>query len=276
MNYFKMKGKEGSLSFARGMRNALHKWYDARSASELLEIIFATHSVHGIGHDFIVRKLHLKLEDNDKNDVVKAAFMTHDDLEKAAKTSSTMNKILIYKNLKRCDEITEILAILKRKEFNYKIHHLPTNAVKSVEVIELILPNMTLTEILDNLENFCNRKLLKVQEPLNRKICNALQCSSKTINEAKLNCFYVYQVMKMLEHKMTIIEGSVHKSENGAVSVAASENKPKEKSATRKFSNPFIFKKLQNILSQTLNEQPKTGCRFYVTVNFRKFSKRRK
>ena len=31
---------------------------------------------------------------------------------------------------------------------------------------------------------------------------------------------------------------------------------------------------MQNLFTQTLNEQPKTGCRFYVTVNFRKFSKR--
>lgn len=263
------------VSFPRSMRTFLEKWYDSRSPSELLELVFATDKLDGVGHALIVRKLHLSLENPDKNEIIKAAGMKYAEIKAAAETSTTMKKILKYKDLKRCTKAHEVLSILKRKDFTYKLGHLPKNALKSPEVIEQILPNLSLGELLANLVAFCNHKMLRVQD-VSKKICNALQCSKKVVAEAKLSPLYVFGILKTIEKKLTIPEASA-KSENGAAAstaapTAGSDNKAKEK----KMSNPLIIKRLQEIFNQTFAGQPKTGCRFYVTVDFRKFSKNRK
>lgn len=258
-NYKKWGSKK--LTFGRGMREAVKKFYDNKSPSELLEIVFATSNVDKIRHVDVLHLTHSQMENEDKNEIIKASRMSYDKIKAAAETSTTMKKILKYKDLKRCRESHEIVSILKRKDFVYKLDHLPTNALKSAEVVELILPNMSLTELLGNLEKLCTNQMLRNQSPVARKICNALQCSNKVISEAKLNPLYVFQILRTLEKKMLL----------ETTDDAADKTKEKEK----KFSNPFIIKKLQHIFNQTINDQPKTGCRYYVTVDFRKFSKRR-
>lgn len=260
MNYF----RHVKLSFPRSMRTCLEKWYDSKSASELLEILFASSKVREVSHADILRLLHLRLESDDKKEIIKATYLKYADIKAAAETSMTMKRILKYKDLKRAQEFHEILSILKRKDFVYKPNHLPTKWTKSAEVVELILPNLTLFELLDHLPTLCTNKMLRPQESVSRKICNALQCSNKTIADAKLNPVYVFNIIRTLEKKMT--------TESTATSAAAANEKIKDK----KISNPFVIKKLQNIFQQSFNNQPKTGCRFYITVDFRKFSDRRK
>lgn len=262
MNYF----RQDKLSFPRSMRTCLEKWYDSKSASELLEILFAASNIRKVSHADILRLLHLRLESDDKKEIIKATYMKYADIKAAAETSMTMKRILKYKDLKRAQEFHEILSILKRKDFVYKPNHLPTKWTKSAEVVELILPNMTLFELLDHLPMLCANKMLRPQESVSRKICNALQCSNKTIADAKLNPVYVLNIIRTLEKKM--------KNESTATSAAAANEKIKDKD--KKISNPFVIKKLQNIFQQSFNNQPKTGCRFYITVDFRKFSDRRK
>lgn len=273
MNYFHAFSGKAKLSLARGMRTCLEQWYLAKSATELLEIIFATEKVKLFSHGYIVRKLHLHSDDADKNEVAQAAFMSNDQIKAGAVNSTTLKKILKYKDLKRCTEVHQVVSVLKRKDFNYKLQHIPTNAVKSAEVMELILPNMTLSKILDSLEMFCNRNFLNVQDSVSKKICNALQVTNKVVKEAKLNPFHVFGIMRILERQMTMLECSELKNENTGKSV---DEKNKEKAVVKKFTNPLVIKKLQNIFYQTLSEQTKTGCRYYVTLCFRKFSRNRK
>lgn len=263
LNFYQTNSGAAKLSFPRGLRTCLKNWYDSKSPSELLELLFASKRVQEIGHALVVRQLHPKLENDDKNEIFRAAFMTYDEVKKAAETSSTMKKILKYKDLKRCKEVHQAISILKRKDYVYNMNHLPTNATHSSEAIELILPNMSINSILDNLVDFCNRRMLKTQEPLSRKICNALQNSRVALNPLK-----VFEIKKIVEKKLAINECPIHKT--GAEAAANAVDPAK------KYSNPFIINKLHGLFTQSFSGQPKTGCRFYVTVDFRKFSNRRK
>lgn len=249
-----------NIVFSSGLRNCVTKWYDNRSPTELLEMIFASEKFQNLGHADIVKRLHPKSENPDKNEVFAAAFKNYNEIKQGAATSTTLKKILRYKDLKRCTDIGSVVAILKLKEFNFKLQHLPTFATKSPEVIELILPNLTLAELVENLPTFADKKLLK--DTLSKKICNALQGSAKTINEAKFNPVLVFEVIK----KLSGYEAPMIKKEEFSGE--------KEK----KVSNLPIVQKLRNIFNQSLNEQTniKTGCRFFVTVNFRQFSKRQR
>jgi hypothetical protein len=151
--------------------------------------------------------------------------------------------------------------------------HIPPNALKSSEVIELILPNLSLNDILNHLLAFCSNKMLKINEPISRKICNALQVSNKSINEAKLNPLFVFNILKTLENRLKVVEAKVENDDTTPGSNQKSKEAPDTKT---KVSNPFIIAKVQHIFYQTLNNQPKTGIRYFVTFSMRKFCRRRK
>lgn len=247
------------LSFSAGIRNCLSKWYEKKSPDELIEIIFGLGKFEKLSHGEIVRKLHPKSENAEKQEVFAAAYKDYNQISEAAKTSTTLKKILVLKDLKRCQNVAEVVEILKKNEVNFKLHHIPTFAVKTPEAIELILPNLTISELISSLPVFAERKLLK--DSTAKKISSSLQCSAKIINEAKLNPVKIFEVIR----KLSGPEIPVVKKEETV------ETEKKEK----RVMYPQIVQKLRNIFNQSLSEQPKTGCRFFITLDVRKFSKRR-
>lgn len=272
--FFYSQRKNGKLSFARGMRVALGRWYEQKSANELVELFHTNRKIKKIGHKNLLHMAHVKFkDDHEKNKVVQSIYKA---VELNGESSVIEKKIHSYRRLKSANNVEEVVEILKAKEFAYKLEHIPTCALKSIEVIDLILPSMSLREVLENMLIFCSHRMLKVQEPVSKKICNVLQAPNKVINEMKLHPIYIFQLIKELEKRLTIyhdLNATAHKNENGNAAtenLAAANDKAKTE---RKFSNPYIIKKMHHLFAQTLNEQPKTGCRFYVTVNFRKFSK---
>lgn len=242
------------LTLTSGMQRCLVKWYDSKSPSEYLEILFASDRNADLRHDDIIKMIHPKFENPDKNEITKAVFMDYEEIKKAARSSGTMKKILTYKDLKRCNNDMEVESILKRRNFTCKLDNLPTFAMSFYELSELMLPHLSLSEVVDRMIFFRSKRFLRVEHPLSRKICNALQCTNKVVKEAKLNPIKVFGIIQSLEIKKTY----------GCPGDELED------------ANPFIQKKLKSILNITMSEQPKTGCRYYVTMDFRKFSDRRK
>ena len=243
------------LSFSAGLRNCLSKWYDQRSPTELLELIFASPKYDHVRHIDIIKLIRPQLENPDKKDIIKAAFMSYKEIQDGAKKSTTLKKILKYRDLKKCQKAHEVVSILKRKDFVYKINHLPTFALKHAEIVELILPNLSLEEILGCLRYFYVKGLLKSDNSVSRKICNALKFNKKTIQEMNLTALHVFGIMKTLEFYL----------------------EPRKKSGlVTPETNTFINAKLMSIINALFNERAKTGCRYYVTFDLRKFSKNRK
>lgn len=213
---------------------------------------------------------HINLKDADKNKILQSIYKN---VELNSGSSALEKKIFKHRQLKSANSTQDVIDVLKAKEFNYKFSYVPSFALKSPEVIDLILPLMTFQEILDNLLIFCTHKLLKVQEPISKKICNALQVPNKVIAESKLHPLHVFLIIKELEKRLTIQQDHSHSNENGnATHEPSAEEKAKME---RKVSNPYVMKKLQHVFTQTINEQPKTGCRYFITVNFRDFRKRK-
>lgn len=255
--YF-LKYYQAKLSFSAGFRKCLTEWYDKRSPSELLELVFATPKNEHARHIDIIKLLHPNLENSDKVEIVKAAFMSYEEIQKGAKQSTTLRKILKYQDLKACQAVHEVVSILKRKDFIYKLNHLPTFALKHAEIVELILPNLSLKEVLGCLTSFWNNNLLQSDNPISRKICNALKCNNKILKESKVNPLYVFGVLKTLEYYI--------KGQRRLTAKEVSGPPP----------NTFINAKLMSIVNMSFNERAATGCRYYVTIDLRKFSKARK
>lgn len=257
--------KNGKINLGRGMRNVLQRWYDSKSVDDLVEIIHASKKQK---HKSIIHMAHVKFKDDEKNKILQLANKS---FAITSESTTLEKKIYKYRQLKSTINIEDVVDILKAKEFDYKFCHIPTFALKSTEVVDLILPHMSFREVLDNLLNFCSHKMLKVQDPISKKICNALQVPNKIIADAKVHPIHVFLIIKELEKRLTIQHE--HKNENGNASHDLTDEE-KEK-LERKISNPYVMKRLQHIFTQTINEQPKTGCRYFITVNFRNFRKKR-
>lgn len=263
--------KDGKINLGRGMRNVLLRWYDARSADDLLEILSTSKKHKKIGHKNLMHMAHIKFKDADKNKVLQSIYKN---VELTPESTALEKKILKYKQLKSAASAEAVIDVLKAKEFTYKFAHVPSFALKSADVVDLILPHMTFREVMESLVLFCSHKMLKVQEPVSKKICNALQVPNKVIADAKFHPLNVLLIIKELEKRLTVQQDHSHKNENGN----ASHEQPAAEGNVKiehKVSNPFVIKKLQHIFTQTINEQPKTGCRYFITVNFRNFRKRR-
>lgn len=258
---FFLKHLYSKLSFSASMKKCLTKWYDQRSPSELLEIIFASpKSEHG-RHIDVIRLLHPKFDNEDKNEIVKASFMSYKEIQEGAKQSTTLKKILKYKDLKKCQKPHEVVSILKRKDFVYKLNHLPSFALKHAEIVELILPNLSLADLIGSLTALWDSNLLQPEIPISRKICNSLKASNKIVKESKLNALYVFEVLKTLERY------NKHPRKNVKDCCIKASGPP---------PNTFVNAKLMSIINLLLGERGKTGCRYYVTLDLRKFSKTRK
>lgn len=260
--------KNGKINLGRGMRNVLLRWYDSKSVDDLVEILHASKKYKKISHKSLTHMAHVKFKDADKNKILNSIFKS---VEITPESTPIEKKIAKYKQLKSTTNIQDVIDILKAKEFDYKFKHVPTFALKSIEVVDLILPHMSFLEILDNLLNFCSHKMLKVQEPISKKICNALLVPNKIIADAKVHPIRVLLIIKELEKRLTIQQE--HKNENGNASHELTEEEKAK--LERKISNPYVMKRLQQIFNQTISEQPKTGCRYFVTVNFRNFRKKK-
>lgn len=103
MNYYKQLGND-KLSLARGIRSCLERWYNSKTAPELLEIVFAGRKVKELRHDYLLRKLHLKVEDRDKKEIIRAAYLSSNEIKAAVTKSSIIKKISKFQDLRKCTE----------------------------------------------------------------------------------------------------------------------------------------------------------------------------
>jgi len=268
------------LSFPRGMRTMMAKWYLGRTHDELFKL-YSTHKFDKIGHHEIMRQLHLKLHDDDnRQKIIEGLFKDVRQLEVAAATHPLFKKALTIKQLKRSQISDEVIAILRANEGVFRLEDLPTHALKLSEAIEFILPSMSLRSLVDNLVTLANNKHLKVTGALSRPICDALQVPNAEIKAANLDPIYMLDLIRILERKLRV--ASDHQPENGngngngeaAEETNGTHDDTKKKMKKYRVSNPYIIKKLEHIFTHTLSYQPRFGCNFFITLSFRKFSKR--
>lgn len=291
----KRKKIGGSLAFGRGMRTCLKRWYDSFSHEDLIEFMFVSPAVNGIKHTDILKQIHLycdkkkkKPEDEQTSKKVnswpKVEKPTPDALKKLIVESASwwnpkkfkdqenenkniwvtghkMRKIVFYRRIKQTTDAQIISNIVNkgRQEFNFKLEHLPHVGFKS-ESLSKIIDGMPITKTIDALATLNTKKdvSLRLNFPILKAIKKNLSKTNTAIKEAHLNPLHVFDERRKFEAKFNKKYGRCEVVED------------------YKTAHGAMLDKLLEVVNKSLSDQPKTGCRYYVTLDLRKFSKRRK
>lgn len=271
LSYFsKLLNKKMLLN--HGMKRVLAKWYFSKSASELVDLLIVNKQLYGLSHKTIFKNFRVKIKDPEKDAIIKTLFQTNKEVIESPETTEAFTKLCVHKLLKQCTSTEDVIKILKRKEYIYRMEHIPSFAVKSPEIMELIIPNLTIKTILNNMINFHSYNFLKVSENVSRLICVQLG-KTQLVTEEKLNPIRVFFIMRALEEVSRLVYSTCAEKEDSDKEEVIDFTPPCDKVT---FSNPYVLKRLYSIFIQTMKEQPKTGVRYFITLDFRRFSHRRK
>lgn len=134
--------------------------------------------------------------------------------------------------------------------------HLPTALYSTPEVWEKVLPQLSYKELLYCFGILEDLNLLDVKNPLAKKVGFALG-NPKTLKEAKLHPFDIYNLLKLYEN-------------NERYNDSAKESFRKAKIAKLKISpNKEILKRLKTAFDQSFDYYPSVGQRIIITIDNR-------
>lgn len=278
------------------MRRALSKWYLSKTAVELAEMLAKCKSAHKIYHKSVLTNIHISSPDPSQREILNIMFMNGKQIVEKPEPSVAYKTYYDYLTLKRA-EPDKVLEILNKKEHNYQLEHLPSKSIKDPVVWTTILPNLTTKIVLDLLLRLDGYKMLKSCRPFSRykyiyfdkaitflisfrKLCEFLG-DFQNIGSDKLNPFEIFFLTKSYENRSRYSEVLAEEKKDATCSsddCVNSTPKKNEKTLPRKeqLSNPFLVKKLYELLNYSFGQQDRAGVKFYVTIDFRRFSKSRK
>lgn len=189
--------KDDNNGFGGGMRKFLKKWYLSKSPNELVDMFVAQKSLLNTSHRSILAYARFKIEDPEKNKIFNYLFAHGNKIVADEDSTAAYKKLCHYHQLKRAQTDDEVIEILKKKEFEYKVEHLPSHALVSIPVWEVMLPTMNVKNILDSLPKFQGHKMLK-NEAFSKKVANVL--GNYKFKE-KLNPFFVFFALRDYEYR---------------------------------------------------------------------------
>lgn len=287
----KKRNVGGRLSFGRGMKTCLKRWYDSLTSDELIDVIHATPAVNGINHVDILHLLHLYGEKKKKTEgekcseekeakrskvsspkpppdalkkmIVESTYWNQKDLDEKEKQYKNewifghkMRKVIVYRRAKQQNSVEDLCNILNKasQEMKFKKNHLPPKSLKSDPLLKIV-DGMPLNEILDVVASINHRKMHMNPQLMNliRKNFNKTNTALKA---AKMNPFELLELKRFLETRYFF--------------------KGREYSPEFKETLDKLLLKFKEVMEKILVYQPRIGCRYYVTLDVRNFSKRSK
>ncbi len=257
-----------NIGFGHGSKRFIKKWYESKNANELVDLLAAHRSLYGTGHRTIVKLAKIKLEDPEKQEILQTLFDKNKNLVPKEDSSVAYKRLCTYQSLKRATTPEEVIEILKKKELEYKLEHLPAFALNHVKVWEILVPNLSVKTILENLVKMQAHRMFRI-ESFSKKVAFAF---GNYKSKEKLNPIFVFYALRDYETKCFIQELGKKKGEENTCENGECSTKHQEKKEIKDL-NPFVVKKIYSVLNITFGHNPRAGVRYHITIDFRKFSK---
>lgn len=185
--------------FSRGTRSAIKKWYETKSALELAELLGKNRSHHKWEHADVMKLAHVKFEGEDKLAVRAAAFKHATQIIKAHEIANIspslegMTRLLNIAKLKVCESPADAAKMIS--EHSLCIENVPAHLMSEIVVWEALLPRLNYIQIIQYLPFLNDHKLLKLNTPFVKSLCQALS-NSTLVAESKVHPLNIFLALK--------------------------------------------------------------------------------
>lgn len=298
-----LKAQAGK-GFGNGMRVAIRKWYDKHTAEELAQLLATDAGSKGWCHRDLLLMTHIKVDDEDKMQVIDAAAggmgrkrpakvketqliteqmeaMMNDakskndqqSLEASAPKKSRMepsnvdsDALKTFKRIKAFKTVDKVAeASYAIRTHKYPLRLVPTQLLRASNVWENLFPNMEYRDIVNSALVLHDYKLIKENDSqLSNAYGKYLNCMT-AVSKSKIHPIYIYQTMRLFEERQRYLN-VVKEAVHTANNLALRKIEP----------NAHILKGFYAALNQAMRSHSRTGLNFLITLDLRsKQSKKR-
>ncbi|XP_012253968.2 RNA-binding protein RO60-like isoform X1 [Athalia rosae] len=254
---------EPKHGWGSGWRKAASDWYLSKDAMELAKCVTRYKGRYGWSHKDIIKLSHPKTTDIAKQAVLKyilfglkVAKQEFSDKPDAAEVLEYIQKV---EDFKHCED--EVVAGRLLEIHNLSLEHVPGHLLKSREVWNSLIPTMSITMLLNNLQRIHNIGLLKPYAVEADKIIDVITDKERLIREN------VHPALVLITIKNYEKSGKPLSYEKQKVKDAAKKPSPPPIRPNRK-----IIETLYKTLGYSFDLQilKPTGLQYMITIDMSK------
>ncbi|XP_011568981.3 RNA-binding protein RO60 isoform X2 [Plutella xylostella] len=274
----------------QGWCKSVRNWYCTKDPMELAQEVTRVRARHGRSHKTLIRKSHLKVEENDnaRHAVVKYALFG---LKRAKQlmankegTQAVFEYIQRVEDMRHCEDPAAAAAIAAENQFT--LDHVPGHLLTSQEVWNAVLPQLSLGELLGNIQRIHNMGFLAADSATTAVLLSLLN-NNDVVNKSKVTPLEVYITIANYKKKCRPM-----KHEKAKVSLEKEQRRRSRQvfdsstglwqwTATRRHAkeakywgidqppNQAVLMALSKLIDQTWLLTPPTGARYLITLDMR-------
>ncbi|GBP01562.1 hypothetical protein EVAR_101093_1 [Eumeta japonica] len=273
----------------QGWCNSIKNWYNSKEPIELAKEFVREKGHHGISHLSLLKKSHIKIpsEDVPRDAVVKCAILglqrTKQLLGEKEEAGEILKYIEIVETLKHCED--PLVASEMISCYKITIDYIPTHLLIFPEVWNAILPQMSLSNILNNLLRIHNLGFL-ASDSSTANMMIILLNNKDLINKSNLTPLAVFIALNNYAKetgpiKFKAMNSAATQSEHGHAEqmfdpalgiwkwVVTPHPKQVKYCGIERPPNRDIITALYNLLNETWLLAPSLGVQYLITIDMR-------
>ncbi|XP_058130336.1 RNA-binding protein RO60-like [Anopheles ziemanni] len=279
--YTELAVESGYAGFGHGIRNAITRWYDKHTPLQLSEILGKSTSINGWTHADVLTKAHVQLSCPEKASIIDAVRKrtsqllagkrTEKQKDKKAKQNATLEgedknsvpamsealqRYHTMRQFRAAPSVSKVLDYIK--QHGMTIDMMPPHFLRSAKVWEAMFQTISYDKLMCAALRLQDFRLLNSESALVETYVAAL--------EGRLNDLESRQIHPVAVHKIAMLY------ENNS----RYESKKKELFHVDSPVNTKVLAKLWGAVEHSFLHHPKTGVRYYITLDLREAHAKKK
>ncbi|XP_013183415.1 RNA-binding protein RO60 [Amyelois transitella] len=274
----------------RGWCKNVQEWYLKKEPIELAGEITRVRGRHGRSHKTLLRKSHVKIpaEDHARDAVVKYAIFGFKKAKQLVGDSPGTKEIFEIiqrvEKMRVCEDA--VAAAAMAAQYKFTLDHVPGHLLTSQDVWNAVLPQMTLEELLHNIQRIHNMGFLTNESTTNAILISLLN-HPDVIKKSKVTALAVYialcnykQKSRPLKYEKAKVSAEkesrrrtrqMYDSKTGTWEWTVTKRHPKEVKhwGIDKLPNPAVIAALNKLIDMTWLLTPPTKARYMITMDMR-------
>ncbi|XP_013167002.1 PREDICTED: 60 kDa SS-A/Ro ribonucleoprotein-like [Papilio xuthus] len=274
----------------RGWCKHVREWYLKKEPMELAKELTRVKSRHGRSHKTLLRKSHVKIAENDhaRGAVIKYGLFglkrAKQLVDNAEGTKEIFDYIQKVEDFRRCEDPVAAAAIVRKNSFT--LDHVPGHLLTSQEVWNAVLPQLSLEDVLLNIQRIHNMGFLAADSTTTAIIVSMLS-DKNVIKKSQVTPLAVYITMVNYQKKSKPLKSQKAKvaidkatrrrlrqefdNETGEWLWTVTRRHPKEVKTwgIEKQPNQLVIDAMQKLIDHTWLLTPPTNVRYLITLDMR-------